>query len=85
MTLVEGIVERGDERGRTLGFPTANIQLFDDQVEDGVWGALIRIDPGTWAVAAVSVGRRRTFYAQDGAKLLEAYLIDFNGDLTDKS
>jgi FAD synthase len=31
VTVVEGVVEHGDERGRTLGFPTANIQLFDAQ------------------------------------------------------
>jgi riboflavin kinase/FMN adenylyltransferase len=81
MTVIQGVVEHGDERGRTLGFPTANIQLFDDQIEDGVWGALIRIDSGKRCIAAVSIGRRRTFYPHDGSKLLEAHLLDFNEDL----
>jgi FAD synthase len=83
MTVIQGIVEHGDERGRTIGFPTANIQLFDDQIEDGVWGAVIRIDSGKWGVAAVSIGRRRTFYSQEGNKLLEAHLLDFNEDPMD--
>jgi riboflavin kinase/FMN adenylyltransferase len=81
MTVIQGIVEHGDERGRTLGFPTANIQLSDDQIEDGVWAAVIRTDSGKSSVAAVSVGRRRTFYAQEGNRLLEAHLLDFNDDL----
>lgn len=61
MTVIQGIVEHGDERGRTLGFPTANIQLFDDQIEDGVRAAMIRTDSGKCWVAAVSTGRRQTF------------------------
>ncbi|MCB5290601.1 Succinate-semialdehyde dehydrogenase [Arthrobacter sp. SO3] len=81
MTVVRGVVEHGDERGRTLGFPTANVQLVDDQIEDGVWAAVVRIDSGQWAVAAVSIGRRRTCYAQEGIKLLEAHLLDFSEDL----
>ncbi|CAH0178574.1 RNA-binding riboflavin kinase RibR [Arthrobacter sp. Bi83] len=81
MTVIQGIVEHGDERGRTLGFPTANIQLFDNQAEDGVWAAVIRTDSGKPWLAAVSIGRRQTFYAQTGNKLLEAHLLDFNDDL----
>ncbi|SDP61707.1 riboflavin kinase / FMN adenylyltransferase [Arthrobacter sp. ok909] len=81
MTVIQGVVEHGDERGRTLGFPTANIQLFDDQIEDGVWAAVIRTDSGKSWIAAVSIGRRQTFYAQAGDKLLEAHLLDFNEDL----
>lgn len=81
MTVIQGIVEHGDERGRTLGFPTANIQLFDNQTEDGVLAAVIRTDSGKPWLAAVSIGRRQTFYAQTGNKLLEAHLLDFNDDL----
>ena len=81
MTVVEGIVEHGDARGRTIGFPTANLAICDPGVEDGVWAAQIRVDSDQWAVAAVSVGRRRTFYTGQGPRLLEAHLLDFNGDL----
>lgn len=81
MTAIEGIVEHGDQRGRLLGFPTANLPLADEGIADGVWGALVRAKPGRWAAAAVSVGRRRTFYGDNGPRLLEAHLLDFNEDL----
>ncbi|WP_395399378.1 riboflavin kinase [Arthrobacter sp. UC242_113] len=81
MIVIEGIVEHGDQRGRLLGFPTANIPLTDEGIEDGVWGALVKVEPQRWAVAAVSVGRRRTFYAAKGQRLLEAHLLDFDEDL----
>ncbi|MFP3461077.1 riboflavin kinase [Arthrobacter globiformis] len=81
MTVIEGTVEPGDQRGRLLGFPTANILLTDEGIDDGVWGALVEVDPQRWAVAAVSVGRRRTFYAGEGERLLEAHLLDFDEDL----
>lgn len=97
MMVVEGVVEHGDARGRTIGFPTANLPLPDagidagigaevgagsgKAVEDGVWAALVRTGSGEWRVAAVSVGRRRTFYTGGGHRLLEAHLLDFHGDL----
>jgi FAD synthase len=81
MIVIEGVVEHGDQRGRLLGFPTANIPLTEEGIEDGVWGALVKVEPQRWAVAAVSVGRRRTFYAEEGPRLLEAHLLDFNEDL----
>ncbi|MCC5782236.1 riboflavin kinase [Kocuria sp. CCUG 69068] len=81
MTVIEGIVEHGDARGRTIGFPTANLAICDLEVEDGVWAAQVRIGSQEWAVAAVSVGRRRTFYTGEGPRLLEAHLLDFTGDL----
>ncbi|MFI7481178.1 riboflavin kinase [Kocuria sp. M1R5S2] len=81
MTVIEGVVEHGDARGRTLGFPTANLALPGGVAEDGVWAAQVRIDSGERVLAAVSVGRRRTFYADEGHRLLEAHLLDVDGDL----
>jgi riboflavin kinase/FMN adenylyltransferase len=81
MTVIEGIVEHGDQRGRLLGFPTANITVSDEEIADGVWGALVKIQTDRWAAAAVSVGRRRTFYGEEGPKLLEAHLLNHNEDL----
>ena len=68
--IVEGVVEAGDQRGRELGFPTANLSLAGDAVRgDGVWAGLVRLvdepDSRPW-VAAVSVGRRPTFYDRRG-------------------
>lgn len=79
--IVEGIVEHGDARGRQLGFPTANLPLNDIQILDGVWAARAEVAMGESLVAAVSIGRRRTFYAGGGERLLEAHLLDFNRDI----
>ena len=81
--VVRGRVEAGDHRGRQLGVPTANIVLRDDcPLADGVYAALyVRPDGAPWP-AAVSVGRRPTFYPAHGPRLLEAHLIGFTGELT---
>jgi riboflavin kinase / FMN adenylyltransferase len=75
--LLEGTVVEGDERGRKLGFPTANIVPSDDLVcpGHGVYAAFADGRP-----AAVNVGIRPTFETGRGL-LVEAYLIDFDGDL----
>ena len=81
---VEGTVVTGDQRGRLLGFPTANVAVPDQPWRDGVWAATVQIDParsGPVHLAAVSVGRRPTYYGRDGVRLLEAHLLDFAGDL----
>ena len=70
--LLEGTVVEGDERGRKLGFPTANIVPSDDLVcpGHGVYAAFADGRP-----AAVNVGVRPTFETGRGL-LVEAYLID---------
>ena len=75
--LFEGEVAHGDERGRELGFPTANLVPDDALVVPGhgVYAALANDHP-----AAVNVGVRPTFDTGRGL-LVEAYLIDFDGDL----
>jgi riboflavin kinase / FMN adenylyltransferase len=75
--MVEGEVVGGDQRGRELGFPTANL-IPDDSLAipgHGVYAAFANGLP-----AAVSVGVRPTFESGRGV-LIEAYLIDFDGDL----
>lgn len=85
--VIEGLVEHGDQRGRTLGFPTANVLDVSSVRLDGVYAATAQIDPAADAVqyvAAVSVGHRPTYYSRDGLRLLEAHLLDFQGDLYDR-
>jgi FAD synthase len=78
---VEGIVAVGDHRGRRLGFPTANLQIGPDvDLADGVYAGVVELEDGTRHPAAVSVGRRPHYY-ELGERLLEAHLLDFDGDL----
>ena len=79
---VDGPVAHGDDRGRTLGFPTANLVPVDGYVlpGHGVYAARARTAAGTWHAAAVNVGVRPQFETGRG-ELVEAYLVDFDGDL----
>jgi len=80
---LHGVVEHGDGRGRTIGFPTANVAIAGDMLmpRDGVYAGWYRRPDGSRHVAAISVGRRPTFYDENGLLLLEAFLLDFDGDL----
>ena len=75
--LLEGTVVTGDQRGRELGFPTANIVPSDEYIVPGhgVYAAFADGVP-----AAVNVGVRPTFATGRGL-LVEAYLIDHEADL----
>lgn len=80
---VRGTVVRGDERGRLLGFPTANVEVSKRVClpADGVYaGRYVRPD-GSEHACAINLGRRPTFYEDADTSLLEAHLIDFDGDL----
>jgi riboflavin kinase / FMN adenylyltransferase len=81
--VVEGIVVEGDHRGRELGYPTANVQDLPDVElpDDGVYAGTAELANGERYLAAISVGTRATFYGTQGARLVEAFLLDFDGDL----
>jgi len=77
---LEGVVIRGDQRGRELGFPTANLLCgrYAAIPADGVYaGWLIR--GGKQLPAAVSVGTNPTFAGTE--RRVEAFVLDFSGDL----
>ncbi|CAA9224997.1 MAG: FMN adenylyltransferase / Riboflavin kinase [uncultured Acidimicrobiales bacterium] len=78
-----GLVHPGDERGRELGFPTANVAVPDDVLlpADGIYAGWYERPDGSVHPAAISLGRRPTFYVDQAASLLEAHLLDFSGDL----
>jgi len=79
---IEGVVEKGDQRGRTLAMPTANVAVerTDACPPEGVYAGHVTLSNGARHPAAVSLGRRPTFYAS-GFELCEAHLLDFSGDL----
>lgn len=84
---VRGVVEHGDARGRTLGFPTANMHLSEDFLAFGIYAVRVGIERGdriaSWHDGVANFGIRpmyRTIWP-----LLEAHLFDFSGDLYGKT
>jgi riboflavin kinase/FMN adenylyltransferase len=78
---LSGEVVKGNQVGRTLGFPTANIYMSDNHKlipGDGVYSALAFVD-GVQYKSVVSIGNRPTF--NDSKKSIEVHLLNFNQDL----
>ena len=77
---VRGRVVHGAKRGRALGFPTINLALPRERLlpRDGIYATWVEMGEGRFAAAA-SLGVRPTFGG--GERILEAYLLDFAGDL----
>jgi riboflavin kinase/FMN adenylyltransferase len=80
---VRGRVGHGDERGRDLGFPTANLAVPPDVLlpVDGVYAGWYERPDGSVHGAAINLGRRPQFYDDAPVSLLEAHLLDFSGEL----
>lgn len=80
---IEGRVEQGDQLGRKLGFPTANVALGEHQrPKPGIYAVRAGIDEGAatvWHNGVASLGWRPTFGGQD--LRFEVHLFDFTGDL----
>ena len=77
---LNGLVVGGDRRGRTLGFPTANLELKPEQAlpSDGVYATIAHV--GRELMPSVtSIGVRPTFGG--GKRLVETYVIDYEGEL----
>ena len=79
---VRGVVGHGDARARVLGFPTANVEVPDEVClpADGIYAAWYVTTSGEVHPAAVSLGRRPTFYDDQPYSLLEAHLLDVGPD-----
>jgi riboflavin kinase / FMN adenylyltransferase len=79
---VAGEVVQGDQRGRTLGFPTANLIPQEGYVVPGhgVYACRAHTADGVVHVAATNVGVRPMFVTGRG-ELIEAFLVDYEGDL----
>lgn len=80
---VRGTVQEGDRRGQSIGFPTANIPVTKMMAwpADAVYAGWCDLPDGSRHPCAINIGRRPTFYEHAEQSLLEAHLIDFDGDL----
>ena len=82
---ISGVVEEGDGRGQTIGFPTANLNLASTKQlpPDGVYAGLIVSDDGSVdSRAVINLGTRPTF--EENNRRFEAHILDFQGDLYGK-
>jgi len=77
---LNGLVVGGDRRGRTLGFPTANLELKPEQAlpSDGVYATIAHVGHELMP-SVTSIGVRPTFGG--GKRLVETYVIDYEGEL----
>ncbi len=78
---MSGIVVEGNKRGRTLGFPTANLSVKEEKLlpSNGVYAGLVSVE-GIPYISAINVGRNPTFKGIEGTRI-EAHLQNFQGDL----
>jgi riboflavin kinase / FMN adenylyltransferase len=84
---MRGPVVHGDERGRTIGFPTANVAVGERMLvpADGIYAGRLGLEDGTWLDSAVYLGHRPTFYGDEAAVVLEVHVLNFDGDLYGRS
>ncbi len=83
--ILNGLVIHGDERGRKIGFPTANLQAEETNKvvpKNGIYAVLIRVD-GTWYQGMMNIGIRPTFNGD--TKSLEVNIFDFNESIYGKT
>jgi riboflavin kinase/FMN adenylyltransferase len=80
---VDGIVVHGLQRGRILGFPTANLDTENELVPpDGVYATLVTLD-GVVRPSVTNIGTRPTFH-QPSATVIETHILDVDRDLYDQ-
>jgi riboflavin kinase/FMN adenylyltransferase len=78
---LHGIVGRGQKRGQTLGFPTANLEQIPNLIPgNGVYAAKVKVQGTLWPAAA-NIGPNPTF--GENAHKVEVHLIGFRGELYD--
>ena len=82
---IRGEVVHGDGRGRHIGLPTANLEVWQEKLlpADGVYAA--RAFFGEERAALVSIGTRPTFYQDAKLRTIEAHLLEFEGDIYGQS
>ena len=77
---IQGVVEHGDKRGRTLGYPTANLALGKYlRPKYGIYAVRVRLDDGSEHDGVASLGIRPSF--DPPVEMLETFIFDWSGDL----
>ena len=83
---VLGTVMKGRRLGRSIGFPTANVETGDGLVPPiGVYAVRALTGDGEWRNGVANLGRRPTVEPGDSPVRLEVHLLDFDGDLYDQT
>jgi riboflavin kinase / FMN adenylyltransferase len=87
---VYGQVIKGDGRGRSIGFPTANLSLYEFQVvpKIGVYAGTVAVDNRGMIPCVINVGHRPTFKESDSSKdrpVVEVHVLDFDDNLYGKN
>ena len=79
---IQGMVEVGDQRGRTLGFPTANLVVWDEKIipTAGVYACRATVRGKTWG-AVTNIGVRPTFEDTPVPPRVETHILDFQEDI----
>ena len=78
---VEGRVVRGAERGRTIGFPTANLRPENRVIPRGGVYVTATLIEGAWRRSVTNIGTRPTFESDAAQASVETYVMDWTGDL----
>ncbi len=81
-----GKIIKGKQRGKTLGYPTANLELHVDQCvpKDGIYSTQSFIDNNK-KISVTSIGKNPTFESENVPTMIEAHILDFNNDIYDKN
>ncbi len=82
--MIEGVVVKGDQRGRELGYPTANVRLSETlHPAYGIYAALVQVEgEDRWLPSATNIGIRPMFELKVGQ--VEAHILDFSSDIYGK-
>ena len=82
---VQGRIIHGDGRGKHIGLPTANLDIWQEKLMPavGVYAAVAELDGRRW-MSVVNIGNRPTFYEKPFQQTVEAHLLDFNQEIYDR-
>ncbi len=80
---VKGVVSRGDGRGRTIGFPTANTSTPEELILPGlgVYSGICKLEDGKNYPCIINIGLRPTFAGDNKTPRVEVHIFDFNADI----